>query len=59
MVGGQQLVGADSDGDQDVLQLLQGLLGQAGGPAEDPDEVGVDQLQVGAAVDQREVGVVG
>lgn len=58
LVSGEKLVHSDSNGGQDVLQLLQGLLRQGGGPAEDPDEVRVDQLQVGAAVDQRKVVVV-
>lgn len=59
LVGGEQLVHVDSDGGQGAVQLLHGLLRQGGLPAHDPGKLHVQHTEVGAAVDQRVVVVVG
>lgn len=59
LVGGEQLVHVDSDGRQCAVQLLDGLLRQGGFPAQDPGKLHMQHTEVGAAVDQRVVVVVG
>lgn len=59
LVGGEQLVQSDSNGQQGSVQLLEGFLRQAGLPAEDPGKLHMEHTEVSAAVDQREVIVVG
>lgn len=59
LVGGDQLVHLDSDGGQGAVQLLNGLLGHGRLPAHDPGELHMQNAEVGAAVDQRVVVVVG
>lgn len=58
LVGGDQLVHADSDRGQDAVQLLHGLLRQGGLSAQDPGELHAEQAEVGAAVDQRVTRIV-
>ena len=58
LVGGGHLAHVDSDGGQDAVQLLHGLLRQGGLPAQDPGELHAEQAEVGAAVDQRVTQVV-
>lgn len=58
LVGGDQLVHIDASSGQDAVQLLEGLLGQGGLPAQDPGQLKVEQAEVGAAVDQRVTLVV-
>lgn len=59
LVGGDQLVHIDSDGGQRAVQVLQGLLRQGGLSAHDPGELHVQHAEVGAAVHQGVVVVVG
>lgn len=59
LVGGDHLVYVDFDGGQDAVQLLNGLLGQGGLPAQDPGQLHAEQAEVGAAVDQRVALVIG
>lgn len=59
LVGGDHLVHIDAVGGQDAAQLLHGLLGQGGLPAQDPGHLDAEQAVVGAAVDQRVTLVVG
>lgn len=56
---GEQLVHSDSDGGQGAVQLLHGLLRQGGLPAHDPGKIHMQHAEVGAAVDQGVVVVVG
>lgn len=59
LVGGDQLVHLDSDGGQGAVQLLNSLLRHGRLPAHDPGELHMQNAEVGAAVDQRVVVVVG
>lgn len=59
LVGAQKLVDVGSDGGQGALQLFDGFLGQLGLPAHDPCELRVQHQEVGAAVDQSVVVIVG
>lgn len=59
LVGGDQLVHIDSNGGQRAVQILQGLFRQGGPPAHDPGKLHVQHAEVGAAVHQGVVVVVG
>lgn len=59
LVGGEQLLHVHPDGGQGAVQLLHGFLRQGGLSAHDPGELGVQHQEVGAAVDQSVVVVVG
>lgn len=59
LIGGEQLVHADSNGQQGTVQLYEGFLRQGGLPAEDPGKLHMKHTKVSAAVDQGEVSVVG
>lgn len=56
--GDGHLVHTDTDGGQDAEQVLSGLFGQSGLPAQDPGQLHVEQAVVRAAVDQRVAVVV-
>ncbi len=59
LVGGDQFVHSDSDGGQGAVQLLNGLLREGGLPAHDPGKLHVQHTEVGAAVHQGVIVVVG
>lgn len=59
LVGGNQLVHIDSDGGQRAVQILQGLLRHGGLSAHDPGKLHMQNAEVGAAVHQGVVVVVG
>lgn len=58
LVGHHHLVHIDSHRGQDGVQLLHGLLGESGLPAQDPGKLRAEQAEVRAAVDQRVTVIV-